>query len=368
MSQRRRYVVVGNPTTNRVQSYLAEFDAFWQHLGQNAELEVLPWADLILARGKLSFPIFDSPAIVRLESFGRDRQVEDLLLYYDCGSDVFPTYQRGLLRSPMIVHQHFVQILEQLETEFATRPHLRPTAAPSAIRTMFDKAATARLLRDAGLPVPDWQPLTLDQPCPWPTTYAKLTHGSAAVGMVAMHCQRGVTRGTTTVLHRDGSFWNTRQLQQIDAHELQVVLKFLHNNGAIAQEGIVPFQVDGLNTDLRVICVSGEPIATIFRQSSGPMTNLHLGGRRVDTDTCRRLLPKRLWLDALDSCAAAASLFDATMVGIDLVFDRGMTRHYLLEVNAFGDFVPGWTTQPNGWPIRWHELAATQNWIQSYRG
>ena len=43
--------------------------------------------------------------------------------------------------------------------------------------------------------------------------------------------------------------------------------------------------------------------------------------------------------DALDDCTAAASLYPAcTALGIDLVFERGYGRHFLLEVNAFGDF------------------------------
>jgi hypothetical protein len=102
-------------------------------------------------------------------------------------------------------------------------------------------------------------------------------------------------------------------------------------------------QIDGQNFDVRVVCVHGRPAAAIFRLSSGPMTNLQLGGRRGDFGPCRAAVPTRDWLDALDHCADAAGCFDSVVAGIDLVFERGFRRHFVLEVNAFGDFFPGWT-------------------------
>jgi glutathione synthase/RimK-type ligase-like ATP-grasp enzyme len=101
-------------------------------------------------------------------------------------------------------------------------------------------------------------------------------------------------------------------------------------------------QLDGQNFDVRVVCVYGRPVASIFRLSSAPMTNLQLGGRRGDYARCRAAIPTRAWLDALDHCAEAAGCFDSAVAGVDLVFEREFGRHAVLEVNAFGDFFPGW--------------------------
>jgi MutL C terminal dimerisation domain len=101
-------------------------------------------------------------------------------------------------------------------------------------------------------------------------------------------------------------------------------------------------QIDGQNFDVRVVCVYGRP-AAIFRLCTGPMTNLQLGGRRGNFGPCRAAIPTRNWLDALDHCAEAAGCFDSAIAGVDLVFERGFSRHFVLEVNAFGDFFPGWT-------------------------
>ena len=88
------------------------------------------------------------------------------------------------------------------------------------------------------------------------------------------------------------------------------------------------------------------------------MTNLHLGGRRGDFHRCRTAIPTRAWLDALDHCEEAARCFDSAVAGVDLVFERGCRRHYILEVNAFGDFFPGWMDDC-GRSVHAIEIAAT---------
>src|SRR5262249_4798248 len=111
---------------------------------------------------------------------------------------------------------------------------------------------------------------------------------------------------------------------------------------AVVQQGIPMAQIDGQNFDVRVVMIYGKPAFTVFRLSSQPMTNLHLGGRRGDPAVCRDAIPTRAWLDALDHCTEAARLYPhCAAVGVDLIFERGYLRHYLLEINAFGDFFPG---------------------------
>jgi hypothetical protein len=117
-------------------------------------------------------------------------------------------------------------------------------------------------------------------------------------------------------------------------------------------------RMDGQNFDVRVVCVYGKPAATIFRLSSQPMTNLHLGGRRGDFERCRSAIPTREWLDALDHCCESAGCFDSAVAGVDVVFEPGFRRHHVLEVNSFGDFFPGWV-DARGRSVHALELEAT---------
>ncbi len=139
---------------------------------------------------------------------------------------------------------------------------------------------------------------------------------------------------------------------------LNAAVQFVLNEGAIVQCGIPMAQADGQNFDIRVVTVYGKPAAVIFRLSPHPMTNLHLGGRRGDYERCRAAIPTRDWLDALDHCADAAACFDSAITGVDLLFERGFRRHYVLEVNAFGDFFPGWA-DARGRSVHALEIAAT---------
>src|SRR5262249_20298280 len=153
-------------------------------------------------------------------------------------------------------------------------------------------------------------------------------------------------------------FWNTRRLRRSEGEELNAILQFLISEGTSVQRGIPMAQMDGQNFDVRVVVLHGRPAFTVFRLSSQPMTNLHLGGRRGRPDACRAAVPVRAWLDALDHCALAAQLYPCTGVGVDLLFECGYLRHYILEVNAFGDFFPGLTDE-RGRSVHQAEIEAT---------
>jgi hypothetical protein len=258
---------------------------------------------------------------------------------------------KGLLLRPGLWYRGFRRVLRGLRRSFDARPHLAPTACPLAVAEMFDKTATAKKLHGAGVPVPQWLPDPRDVFTAlaasvigrgWRTAYLKLNTGSSATGIIALRQEEARRHGTTTLAEIDGRFFNSRRLLHLTGPPLQRAAEFLLAEGAFAQEGIPMAQIDGQKFDVRVVCVYGRPVASIFRLSAGPMTNLHLGGRRGDFASCRAALPTRDWLDALDACAAAAGCFDSAVAGVDLVFEPGFARHLVLEVNAFGDFFPGW--------------------------
>jgi glutathione synthase/RimK-type ligase-like ATP-grasp enzyme len=313
--------------------------------------------------------------LVRLESPGKDEGVTRLLL--EAGAREDPAeppcdwrslpIPRGLLLRPGLYYRGFHRVLRGLARAFVVRPHLAPTANPLAIAEMFDKTATTAKLHAAGVPVPKWLPNPRDvfaefadaeSGRSWRTIYLKLNTGSSATGIIALRSERGKLHGTTTLAEIGGRFFNSRRLLHLTGSALERAADFLLTEGAFAQQGIAMSQIDGQNFDVRVVCVYGRPAASIFRLSSAPMTNLQLGGRRGDFARCRAAIPSRDWLDALDHCAEAAGCFDSAIAGVDLVFEHGFHRHFILEVNAFCDYFPGWT-DAEGQSVHAREIGET---------
>jgi hypothetical protein len=315
---------------------------------------LVPWAEVIPADGRLDrLSAFDEPAVVRLESPGKDEAVTRLLLAVGDPLTDWSTVPlpKGILLRPGLQYRGFVRVLQGLRRSFDARPLLRPTACPLAVARMFDKNATLADLTSAGIPTPEFlspEQIT-DNTSPlndrdgWRVAYLKLNTGASATGIVVCrHTSDGWT-GVTTLLRRGEQFFNTRRVRAVTADELGACVAFLSHEGLCVQQGIPHAQLDGQNADLRVVCVGGRAVATIFRLSPHPITNLHLGGRRGDWNRCRQAIPTRHWLDALDSATAAAGCFDSLVAGVDVIFEPGFRRHFVLEVNAFGDFFPGWT-------------------------
>jgi glutathione synthase/RimK-type ligase-like ATP-grasp enzyme len=357
--------MVANPGTKRCETYRAEFGAHWQArratCGVAIDLEVVPWAEVIARDGNLDeLKAFDAPAIVRMESPGKDDTATRLLL--EAGARDNPSepprdwraleLPKGLLVRPGLLYRGFRRVLRGLRKSFDARPHLKPTACPLAVAEMFDKEATSLKVREAGVPIPQTlllRPRALPDirvaavEFGWPTAYIKLNTGSSATGIVVLHPFESEPFGVTTLTEIGGAFYNSRLVRRVTGPALESAVRFILGEGDIVQRGIPMAQIDGQNFDVRVVCLYGRPVATIFRLSHHPMTNLHLGGRRGDYDRCRAAIPTRDWLDALDHCSDAAACFDSAVAGVDLLFERGFRRHYILEVNAFGDFFPGWT-------------------------
>ncbi|MBN9117893.1 MAG: STM4014 family protein [Planctomycetes bacterium] len=371
-----RYVLIANPGTKRCETYRAELAAYWRARGVAVEPEVVPWAEVVPRDGNLDdLPAFDRPAIVRMESPGKDDTATRLLL--EAGARDDPSepprdwrgleLPKGLLVRPGLLYRGFRRVLTGLKKSFETRPHLTPTACPLAVAEMFDKEATAMKVRAAGVPIPETlllRPRTLGAiyvaafEFGWQTAYVKLNTGSSATGIVVLHPHANERYGVTTLAEIDGAFYNSRLVRRVTGPALESAVRFILSEGDVAQQGIPMGQIDGQNFDVRVVCVNAKPAAVIFRLSPHPMTNLHLGGRRGDYGRCRAAIPTREWLDALDHCADAAACFDSTVAGVDLVFERGFRRHYVLEVNAFGDFFPGWT-DAGGRSVHALEIGAT---------
>lgn len=359
-----RVVVVGHPGHKRV-------TLFQEALARRGlpPAQVVAWRDVLTGQDDLERAV-GGGALVRVESPGQDFEVEKLLLAAgaeveeteDPGADFLPAaealrleFDRGRLLYPRQWYHGFRATLRRLLQRLDGQPSVRWMSHPEDVITMFDKRACHALLRTAGVPVPaglgpvrSYAELLerVRATGRW-RVFVKLACGSSASGVVAFATNGSRVRAVTTaeLVHQDGS-WRVYNSRRIRAYEepadVAALIDLICREGAQVEEWVPKAGTQGCAFDLRVLVIAGRERHTVVRLSETPMTNLHLLNRRGDLGQLREEIPEEYWEAAVGNCRKAAALFPRSLhAGVDLLFAPGFRRHAVLEVNAFGDSLPG---------------------------
>lgn len=376
-----KYFVIADPNSHRWKKYSEAIEHSGK-LGKALDWKLIPWSELLDCRGALHELISqDAAGLLRIESPGRDFEITRQLIWIGVETSSNPPFQfpeleekLGWLVHPKLFHQGLRSILMNLHESMERMPHLRSLRKAAHLASMFDKSETCRKLESAGISTPEILDESELEACEdasalvsllrdkWPMAYIKLNTGSSGSGIVVLNCRTGTCM--TTMKEIDGEFFNTLRIQSLDAVATNRAINYLLSEDVCVQKAIPLGTIDGEYFDVRVIVINSKVEFTVFRLSRNPITNLHLGGRRGNWQSCRDAIPNRLWLDAMSECVETASMYDVQAMGIDLVFDRRFMNHYILEINGFGDFVPGWTN-PQGQTIHQRQIELTYQQFSS---
>ncbi len=80
----------------------------------------------------------------------------------------------------------------------------------------------------------------------------------------------------------------------------------------------------------------------VARLSNTPVTNLHLLNQRRAGSLVRARMGESAWHGLMNTCTDAMRLFPGSLhAGIDLAVTPDLRHHAVLEINAFGDLIPG---------------------------
>ena len=177
--------------------------------------------------------------------------------------------------------------------------------------------------------------------------FVKLAHGSSASGVVALETDGRRVQATTTVEAVDLAcglrLYNTRLVRRLsDERRIAVVVDALCKERAHAERWVPKASLAGGPFDLRVVVIGGRAMHAVARVSQSPMTTLHLLNRRADPELDRSRMAPGAWDEVLRSCEQAAGVVPESLyAGVDVVISPGFRRHAVLEINAFGDLLPG---------------------------
>jgi hypothetical protein len=368
-----RFLILGNPANRRVTGFV---DAL-RRRGQPEPIVLSHRA--LLREPEALLEIADQPLLVRIDANGEDAEVEALLLdrgFADAESLGCSTIApdelvaRGGVRFGEILapRQHqlgFRRYLDQLSAGFERRPTWTVLQSPASIAELFDKRVTSRRYAGLGIPVPEFlddvgSPEQLREQMAarrWPAVFVKLACGSSA-SCVALYQHRGDRERLLTTVHvrPDGRF-NSLRLQELsDRAPIDGLLEFLIAEGSQIERAIGKARVGTRVFDLRVLVIAGEPVFVVPRASHHPITNLHLGGIRVDVAEVRDRISTDAWRRAMTSAREVFAAHRCLHVGVDLLFEADMHGHAVIEANAFGDLLPG--LERAGWSVYEWEIAA----------
>jgi hypothetical protein len=188
--------------------------------------------------------------------------------------------------------------------------------------------------------------------------FVKIAHGSSASGVVAYQMtSRGVNGSgmtshqavTTVEMMRIGGelrLYNSRRLRTYtDVREIATLIDALSRHRVHVEQWLPKAGIDGRVFDLRVVVIDGRARHTVARLSRTPITNLHLLNDRADAGAIRHRMGEDAWRAAMATCERVMrECFPKSLHGgVDLLVSTDFRRHAVLEVNAFGDLLPGLT-------------------------
>jgi hypothetical protein len=361
-------VVIGYPGSRRV--------ALLQQARANLNLppaRVVPYLDLLTGRSALGEHVRAGTA-VRIESPDKDFETERALIA--AGADVADedavdagggyerisrraaeqlTFERGRILYPRQWYLGFRAALRLIEAQLAACPRHAPMNSPREIAVMFDKRRCHMLLEQGGVPVPRGlgavgsfdELVARMRAANCARVFVKLAHGSSASGVVAYQTDGLRHQATTTVetVRQGGELrlYNSRRIRVYrELGEVAELIDALCRHRVHAERWMPKAGFDGRTFDLRAVVIAGQVRHTVTRLSRGPLTNLHLLNDRSDADAVIARMGPDAWAAAKESCERAMGCFPQSLyAGIDLLIAPDFKRHAVLEVNAFGDLLPG---------------------------
>ena len=223
---------------------------------------------------------------------------------------------------------------------------------PEAIICLLDKRVCKRCLQSRGIPVTETLLESVSHPEQlleamereqMSQVFLKPVRGSGAAGAAAFRYQRKTGQMVLYTCSMEdpdtGRLVNTKRLRRFtDRKQILSLIRRLTALDCMAERWYPKAEHKGYSYDLRAVVQEGRLDYLLARLSDGPITNLHLNNRPLDTDMLG--LPASV-LEAVAkiSVTAAGQYPGLVSAGIDILLERGSLRPRIIEMNGQGDLI-----------------------------
>ena len=361
-----RFIVIGNPENRRI----ALFQTTLQRSGLPAAT-VVSYLDLLTGHQSLE-NVIQVGDIIRIESPGENFAVEQQFIalgttdlategkYISAKQAVELDYEHGCIYYPRQWYQGFSAFLRKMQTTFEhlwqANIHFTVMNAPLNILTMFDKRRCHQLCQDNNILVPPSLCCAIDSydklrevmiHTGQRRVFVKLAYSSSATGIVAYEIDsQGIREQAYTSVElvyrqKQPIFYNSIKIKRYRNHtDIKTIIDWLCREGVHVEQWLPKAHYQGYVYDLRIVIIAGQARHRVVRLSKTPLTNLHLGNARLNASELQ--LTNKLWQRIETIAVRSATLFSKSLyAGLDIILPLRSQTPMILEINAFGDLLPG---------------------------
>ncbi|KAA2238416.1 hypothetical protein F0L74_19490 [Chitinophaga agrisoli] len=339
-------VIIGNPE-NRRTAFFCEAAAKLL----NGTITIVPYIDLLTHINTI-LPGITPGSIVKIDSPGENTAVRKLLIERGLGAAADEPYEKGPIIHLQAWYKGYCGLLDRIRQQLPDTAHVMNTVQD--IKLMFDKPACQQHLYNNKVPVPRILPpvdnydelVLVMQQQRIMRVFVKPAHASSASGVVAFRRNgRQVQAVSSAALHHtpDGPrLYNSLKVQTYNREtDIAALMNIILSENAQVEEWLPKAIIHDRYFDIRVLAIAGKARHMVLRTSKQVITNLHLGNKRGNMQDLIAIFGAQKLTEIQQLAEQTAACFPNSLyMGIDILLTN-TANVFVLEVNAFGDLLPG---------------------------
>ena len=342
-----QFTIIGNPENRRVMAFCADL----KDLGYN-KYRVISYADWLNNKVR---PSISPRGIVKIDSPGENELVRTLLVARGKGLPMTTPAEHGEIKDMRAWYAGYCSWLQEMQTLMQQQPAMQVMNDPADIQLQFNKPVCQERLQQQGIPVPDRLPpfthydelLQHMQQQNIHKVFIKPAHASSASGVIAFrrsgHRVQAVTTAEMVTTNNGLQLFNSLKVFTYTSESvIAALVNRMVAENIFAEEWLPKATLHNRFFDVRVLVIAGRARHTVIRTSKNVLTNLHLGNQRGDMNEFISIIGNNKLQEIKQLAEQAAACFPKSLyMGIDLLLTADLRRTVVLEINAFGDLLPG---------------------------
>jgi glutathione synthase/RimK-type ligase-like ATP-grasp enzyme len=341
-----QFTIIGNPENRRVTAFCNTA----QQLGY-AMPQVISYAGWLSGQER---PFISADNIVKIDSPGENDTVRTMLIAKG-GCITSTPHEFGIIKNMRPWYTGYCNWLHEMQTVINDQQLQWVMNHPAEIQLQFNKPECQLWLQKQLVAVPHRlagfshydELVALMNIHGLHKVFIKPAHASSASGVIAFRKARQRVQAVTSaemVQTPNGlQLYNSLKVRTYTSEqEIAALINQLVPEKMFAEEWLPKATLQGRYFDVRVLTIGGKARHTVIRTSSNVITNLHLGNRRGNMDEFIAAIGNDKLHEIKQLAEQAAACFaNSLYMGIDILLTADHKRTVVLEVNAFGDLLPG---------------------------